>query len=161
MENIIKLNQDDRLRLDIVTADGEQTGDYLVFDLEDIELPLKYAKMLEEERKNRNWLRNQEVILSKKQDIKNKKDYLSQKELERFKIYNSFYKKEVEIYNEFLGENGVEKLLHGRKMGWTRLEEINNIISTYILPKLDIKKESIINKIESIYSTDTSKEVLK
>ena len=161
MENIIKLNQDDRLVLDIVTADGEKTGDYLVFDLEDIELPLKYANMLEEERKNRSWLKNQEIILSKKQDVKNKKDYLSKNEIERVKIYNSFYKKEIEIYNEFLGENGVQKLLHGRKMGWTRLEEINKIISTYILPKLDMKKETIINKIENIYSIDANKEVMK
>ncbi len=161
MDNIIKLNNDDRLRLDIVTADGEKTGEYLVFDLEDIELPLKYATMIEEERKNRNWLKNQEVILSKKQDTKNKKDYLSKNELERIKIYNEFYKREIEIYNEFLGENGVEKLLHGRKMGWTRLKEINDIISKYVLPKLKIKKENIINKIESMYSTDASKEVLK
>lgn len=161
MDNIIKLNQDDRLILEIVTDKGEKTGEYLIFDLEDIELPLKYSNMLEEEKKNKNWLNNQEVILSKKQDFKKKGSYLSNNELERVKNLNTFFNKEIEIYNMFLGENGVQKLLNGRKMGWTRLKEINKIIEKYVLPKLDIKKETIINKIKDVYSINEDKEVLK
>lgn len=161
MDNTIRLSKDDRLVLEIVTDEGDKTGEYLTFDLEDIELPLKYQKMLEEERKNRNWLKNQEVILSKKQDVKKKGAFMTEKELETVKVVNSFFNKEVEIYNMFLGENGVQKLLNGRPMGWTRLNEINKIIETYIVPKLNIKKDTIINKIKSTYSLDESKQVLK
>ena len=45
MDNTIRLSKDDRLVLEIVTDEGDKTGEYLTFDLEDIELPLKYQKM--------------------------------------------------------------------------------------------------------------------
>ena len=44
-DNVIKLNKDNRLRLNIITADGKDTGEVLEFDLEDIELPLKYQEL--------------------------------------------------------------------------------------------------------------------
>ena len=66
MENIIKLNKDDILRLEIVTSDGKKTGNYLEFDLEDIELPLKYQELLEKDEKNKKNLRNQLMIIEKR-----------------------------------------------------------------------------------------------
>ena len=62
-ENFIQLNKDNVLRLGIKTADGEDTGEHLEFDLEDIELPLKYQDLLEQEKKNRQHLRNQMMII--------------------------------------------------------------------------------------------------
>ena len=41
-DNVIKLNKNNILRLKIETADGKDTGEYLEFDLEDIELLLRY-----------------------------------------------------------------------------------------------------------------------
>lgn len=161
MDNTIKLTKDDRLVLEIETDEGIKTGESLVFDLEDIELPLKYQKMIEEEKKNRNWLKNQEIIISKKQETPKKGTFMTSKELEKIKVLNSFFNKEIEIYNMFLGENGVQKLLNGRKMGWTRLREIDKVIETYIVPKLKIKKDTIINKIETLYSNLDDKRVIK
>ena len=160
MDNYIQLNKDDRLKLEIITDDGKPTGEYLVFDLEDIELPLKYQKLLEEEKKNRQWIRNQEIIINKREDVKGKK-LMSKNEEDLIRAVNEFFNKEIEIYNMFLGENGVQKLLNGRPMGWTRLKEIDEIIEKYIIPKLDIKKESIKDKIKNKYGNIQDKEVLK
>lgn len=150
MDNYIQLNKDDRLKLEIITEDGKTTGEYLIFDLEDVELPLKLQNMLEEHKKNRQWIRNQEIIINKREDVKGKK-LMSKNQEDMVKAVNEFFRKETEIYNEFLGENGVQKLLNGRPMGWTRLQEIDEIIDKYIMPKLEMNKENIKEKIKRVY----------
>ena len=160
MDNYIQLNKDDRLKLEIITEDGKSTGEYLVFDLEDIEMPLKLQRMLEEHKKNRQWLRNQELIIGKREDVKGKK-LMSKNEEDLLKAINEFFDKEIEIYNIFLGENGVQKLLNGRPMGWTRLQEIDEIIEKYIMPKLEINSDTIKDKIKILYGKVEDKEVLK
>lgn len=162
MENFIKLNNGDTLKLNIKTADGVDTGEYLEFFLEDIELPLKYQELLEKDKKNKENLRNQFLIIDRRQDVKGKKLF-SRNEEDKIKALNEFFKKEAEIYNMFLGERGVEKLLNGRKLGWTTLDEIDKIIKEQIEPHLNLTMDSITNKIKEKYSEAVArnKEVLK
>lgn len=160
--NIIKLNKRDTLKLAIQTAEGEDTGEYLEFNLTDIELPLIYQELLEKDKKNKEYLKNSLMIIEKRQDVKGKK-LLSKNEEDSIRAINAFFKKEAEIYNMFLGERGVEKLLNGRKMSWDTLDEIDEIIEKQIVPHLDIKMENIQNKIKEKYqqALDKSKEVLE
>lgn len=162
MENVIKLNKDDILRLSIVTDQGEDTKEYLEFDLQDIELPLKYQDLLEKDKKNRENLRNQCLIIDKRQDVKGKK-LLSKNEEDKIRAIADFFKKEVEIYNMFLGENGVQKLLNGRKIGWTSLADIDEIIEKQIAPYIKIDMEGITKKVKEKYSQAVKRndEVLK
>lgn len=150
-DNYIQLKENDVVILRIRDKDGNDTGNYLEFDLEDIELPLKLQEMQEKDKKNRIDTRNKLRILEKQQDHKGKK-LLSYKQREEIKIMQEFYRKEVEIYNMFLGENGVEKLLNGRKLNWAILEEIDEIIETAIIPKLEINRDNITKKIMEKYS---------
>lgn len=159
-ENFIQLNRDNILRLGIRTADGEDTGNYLEFDLEDIELPLRLQSLTEEDKKNRQNLRNQIAIIDKRQDVKGKK-IMSKNEEDRIKAMNDFFNKEVEVYNMFLGENGVNKLLNGRKLGWTSLQEIDEIINNQIAPYIEKNMTDITNKIKEKYSTTEETEVLE
>ena len=159
-DNIIKLNKNSILRLGIQTADGKDTGEVSEFDLEDIELPLRYQELIEKDKKNKEYLRNQMVIIDKRQDVKGKK-LLSKNEEDKIKAIDEFFKKEVEIYNMFLGENGVQKLLNGRKLGWTSLQEIDEIIEKQISPYIDINLTDITKKIKEKYSQTVNKEVLK
>ena len=160
-ENFIKLNKDDVLRLEIRTNEGEPTGEYLEFDLEDIELPMKFQELVDKNKKNRQFLKNQFVIIEKREDVKGKK-LLSKNEEDKIISINEFFKKEVEIYNMFLGENGVEKLLNGRKLGWTSLQEIDEIIAKQIMPHIDMTMEKITEKVKSKYGIpETEQEVLK
>lgn len=162
MDNFIQLKKDDVLRLGIKTSNGENTGNFLEFDLEDIELPLKYQELLEKDKKNKEWLKNQIFIIEKRQDVKGKK-LLSKNEEDKIKALNDFFKKEVEIYNIFLGENGVQKLLNGRKLGWTSLQEIDEIIDKQVVPHLDLSMTKIQDKIKEKYgqAVNRNKEVLK
>lgn len=161
-DNFIQLNKNEILHLDIYTDDGKKTGEYLEFDLDDIELPLKYQELLEKDKKNKEYLRNQIHIIEKRQDVKGKK-LLSKNEEDAIKALNEFFKKETEIYNMFLGEKGVQKLLNGKKLGWTSLQEIDEIIEKQILPHLDLDMNRIQEKIKEKYkeALARNKEVLK
>ena len=106
MENFIQLNKSDVLRLGIRTEEGKDTGEYLEFDLCDIELPLRYQELIEKDKKNKENLRNQMLIIDKRQDVKGKK-LLSKNEEDKIKALNDFFIKEIEVYNMFLGARGV------------------------------------------------------
>lgn len=149
-DNFIKLGKNDVLRLGIKTDEGVDTGEYLEFDLEDIELPLKYQELIEKDKKNKEHLKNQLMIIDKRQDVKGKK-LMSKNEEDKIKALNEFFKKEEEVYNMFLGENGVKKLLNGRKLGWTSLQEIDEIIGKQISPYLDIRMDKITEKVKQKY----------
>ena len=159
-DNFIQLKEDNILRLGIKTAAGEDTGEHLEFDLEDIELPLKYQELIEKEKKNRTNLKNQITIIEKRQDVKGKK-LMSKNEEDKIKAINEFFKNEAEILDMFLGEGGVNKLLNGRKLGWTSLEEINEIIEKQIAPHLEVNMQAIADKIKDKYKTVTENEVLE
>lgn len=156
----IGLKNENILKLEIVDEKGNSTGEFLEFDLEDIELPFKYQEILEKLKKSRQNLKNQFVIIEKKQDHKGKK-LMSSNEEEKLKALNNFYKEQVEIYNIFLGENGVQKLLNGRKLRWTTLNEIDELIEKQIAPQLNITMDDITKKIKSKYSNKKEDNVLE
>lgn len=157
-DNFVQLNKDDVLRLEIRTDKGEPTGEFLEFDLEDIELPLRYQDMIEKDRKNKEYLQNQLVVIDKRQDVKGKK-LLSKNQEDKIRAINDFFNKEKEVYNMFLGERGVEKLLNGRKLSWTCLREIDEIIEKQIAPKLDFSMEKITDKIKKTYGKNKQEEI--
>lgn len=160
-DNEIQLKRnDDILRLKIIDENGNDTGNCLEFDLEDIELPIKWQQLAEEDKKNRAYVKNQIAIIEKKQDHKGKK-LLSANEEAKIRAMQDFYKKEVEVYNMFLGDNGVQKLLNGRKLSWGTLTEIDDIIINTILPKLEINAENIKDKIMKKYSNSKEEGVLE
>lgn len=156
----IGLKNENILKLEIVDEKGNSTNEYLEFDLEDIELPFKYQEIIERLKKSRQKLKNQFVIIEKKQDHKGKK-LMSSNEEEKLKALNNFYKEQVEIYNIFLGENGVQKLLNGRKLRWTTLSEIDELIEKQIAPQLNITMDDITKKIKSKYSNKKEDNILE
>ena len=157
-EKVIKLKKNNVLRLEIETEDGVKTGEFLEFDLEDIELPLKYAELIEEDKKNKKWLRDEQIIIDKREDVNVKGELMSKNMKDKFKALETFFKKEVEIYNGFLGENGVQKLLNGQKVGWTTLEMVDEIIEEQIVPHLDLTLTNINNKIKEKYGQAVEKQ---
>lgn len=151
-DNEIRLKKnEDILRFKIVDEEGNDTGNFLEFNLEDIELPLRYQELVEKDKYNKQQLKNQYIIIEKKQDHRGKK-LLSANEEARIKAMRDFYLAEKEVYDMFLGKGGVDKLLNGREMSWGTLAEIDEIIEQAILPKLEINAEKIKNKIMQKYS---------
>jgi len=160
-EKFIQLEKDNILRIGIKDSNGNPTGEHLEFDLEDIELPIKYKQLLIEDKQNKKWFRDETLIIDKRQDVKG--EYLSKNEEDRIKAMQTFLKKEEETYNLFLGENGVKKLLNGRKLGWTSLESIDKLIEKQILPYLNLTMDNISQKIKERYSkaVEKTKKVLE
>lgn len=157
MDNFIQLNKRDILRLGIKDENGEITGEILEFDLEDIELPLRYQELVEKHKKNLEQVRNQMLIIDKRQDVKGKK-LLSKNEEDKIKAVNEFFMKEIQVYNMFLGPRGVEKLLNGRKFTWTTLQEIDEIIEKQIAPHLDLSMKKITDKVKEKYGQAINKD---
>lgn len=155
-DNFIQLNKRDVLRLGIRTEDGKETGEYLEFDLEDIELPLRYQELIEKDKKNKEQLRNKMLIIDRREDVKGKK-LLSKNEEDKIRALNEFFVKEVEVYNMFLGPRGVEKLLNGRKFTWTTLDEIDEIIEKQIAPHLGVNMKNITDKVKEKYGQAVKK----
>ena len=150
MTDVIQLKKDSILRIGIKDANGVDTGEQLEFDLEDIELPLRLNECEAKHRKNLEYLRNQFVIIDKKEDKKGK-FILSWKEEEKIKVLQEFYKREMEALDLFLGQNGTNKLLNGRKPYYSMYEDINDMLVP-ILPKLKLRADDIANKIKEKYS---------
>ena len=158
--DFIQLKKSSILKIGIKDAKGNDTGKHLEFDLEDIELPLRLNECEAKHRKNLEYLRNQFVIIDKKEDKKGK-FILSWKEEEKLKILQEFYKREMEALDLFLGQNGTNKLLNGRKPYYSMYEDINDMLVP-ILPKLKLKADDIANKIKEKYSNKaTEKNVLE
>lgn len=156
-DNEIRLQKDkNSIRFGIKDSDGKDTGNYLEFNLTSIDLLEKYQKLLEKDKKNREELERTLQVIEKKQDHKGKK-LLTYKQEESIKAYKEFFKKEIEVYNLFLGENGVQKLLNGREFTWFTLNEINEIIENVIYPKLEINAKDIRKEIMSKYSNQKDK----
>ena len=157
-DNVIQLKQaKDVLRLKIKDENGNDTGNFLEFNLGDLDYLLILQDMMEADKKNRAYLQNQYAIIDKKQDHKGKKLFSSNEEA-KIKATNEFYKKEAEIYDMFLGKDGVKKLLNGRKLTLARLDEIDEIIEKAILPKLQIKAEDIKKDIMAKYSNKAKRD---
>ena len=156
--NIIQLKESkDVLRLKIKDEKGNDTGNFLEFNLGDLDYLLVLQDMMEADKKNREYLKNQYIIIDKKEDHKGKKLFSSNEEA-KIKATNEFFKKEAEIYDMFLGKDGVKKLLNGRKLTLARLDEIDEIIEKAILPKLQIKAEDIKKDIMAKYSNKTKRD---
>lgn len=156
----IGLKNENLLKLEIVDEMGNSTGEFLEFDLEDIELPFKYQEIIERLKKSRQNLKNQFAIIEKKQDHKGKK-LLSFNEEAKLKALTKFYKEQEEIYNIFLGKDGVKKLLNGRNLRWTTLSEIDELIEKQIAPQLNFTMDDITKKIKSKYSNKKEDNVLE
>lgn len=153
IENYIQLKKSNVLKLGIKDSDGNPTGEFLKFNLEDIELPLKYQEMAEKIKKNSINLNNELTLIKKRQDVKGKK-MLSKNEEDAVRAYNKFFKNQVEAYNMFLGENGVQKLLNGEEIGWESLFQIDELIEKQIMPFIDVKIEDITKKIKDKYKVN-------
>ena len=160
MADFIQLKKDNILRIGIKDIEGNDTGEHLEFDMEDIELPLRLNECEARHRKNLEFLKMQFVIIDKKEDKKGK-FILSWKEEEKLKVLQEFYKREMEALDLFLGQKGTNKLLNGRKPYYSMYEDINDMLVP-ILPKLKLKADDIANKIKEKYSNKaTEKNVLE
>lgn len=164
-ENFVQLvKRDSLVKIGIKDVNGNDTGKYLKFDLERVNYPLKISECVELHKKNQIWLRDRQIVLSKKEDKKGKK-ILSWKEEEGIKLYEEFYKKEMEALDMFLGKGATQMILdlYETEPYYSMFDDIVKIINP-IMPILQDNAEYIKKKTEDImkkYSNDEESNVLK
>lgn len=159
-ESFIQLEKDDVIRIGIKDSKGNDTGKFLTFDMEDIELPLRLSNCEELHKKNIMNLRDKFVIIDKKEDKKGKK-LLSWKEEEKVKAIQEFYKNEMVALDMFVGDGNTQMLLDlmGRNPYYSMFDDITKMLEP-IMPMLKVNVESIKKKIVDKYSNNNS-EVMK
>ena len=149
------------LRLWIKTENGEKTGEYLEFNMKDIELLDRYQRMQDEFNKNQQWIQNQFVIIDKKQDFTKKGKLMSNNQEMTYNAIREYYKRQKKVFDMFLGDGGVDKLLYGRPFEWETLKEINKLIEEQIAPYLDITMDNIKKEIKDKYNVNVQSDVLE
>lgn len=158
---IVLNNSEDIKRFYVYTKDGKKTGEHLDFDLEDIELIDRLDRIYNKILKNRQWIKNEMTVIDKKQDFKKKNSLMSNNEKLKYEAIKKYYNEQRNAFDLFLGENGVEKLLYGRKFEWGTLNEISEIISNQIYPQLKISMKNITEKVKEKYKKPIENDVLE
>ena len=113
MQDFIQLKKTNILKIGIKDAEGNDTGEHLEFDLEDIELPIKVNQSAVEHKNNMNYLKSQYTIIEKRQD-KETNGIFTANEKEKLNTLKEFYRREIKALDLFLGEGGTKKILNGR-----------------------------------------------
>lgn len=158
MENI-RLKKDNIFRVGIQDQDGNDTGNILEFDLEDLELPFKAQEAEYQHKKNIEKLKADFVLADKKPEKKGKK-LMSSREEEKLRALREFYSQEEKALDLFLGEGGTRKLLNGRKPYYEMFDDILEYLEL-IVPKLELHKEDIVEKIKKKYSSKKEDNVIE
>ena len=144
----IQLKQDNLLKIGIKNAEGEDTGEIITIDLEDIKLPLRCQESEKMIKDNNKWLQAQRIMIEKRPDKKGKK-LLSANEEALLKLVNEYYEKQTKAYELVLGEGAIKKILCGREMYITFFTDLEEQMKK-LRPKLNQNAGDIKTKIKSI-----------
>lgn len=126
----------------------------LEFDLADIELPIRYNRCINQINNAKRNLKNQLIIIDKKQDHKGKQ-MLSANEEAKAKALQLFYKEMEDAMDLFLGKGGTRKYLNGRKPYWTMFEDLSEAIEPF-LDKMQLTMTDMAERIKKKYKVQES-----
>lgn len=130
----------------------------LEFDLADINLPLRYNKCVNDIETAKRKLKNQIIIIDKKQDHKGKK-MLSANEEAKAKAIRQFFKDMEEAMDLFLGKDGTKKFLNGRNPYWEMFDDLSEAIEPF-MKDMKLSVNDMTNRIKEKYKLEES-DILK
>lgn len=147
-KGLLKIRLNDINDKPILNNKGEEV--FWTFDIEDIEQVAIWSDIVETDKKLRKKLQNDLLVIEKRTDTKGK--YSNSKNSEdSLEVYREFFNKEIININRFLGENGVQKFLNGRKPYFSMFEDIAEAIEQ-ILPLFDKAIEDTKARVKDKYS---------
>lgn len=159
MNEYIKIQKRDTFRLGILDENDKPKLDnkgnelYIEFDLEDINTIENYSKCAHLVKKAHEMLRNDLLIIDKKEYPKSKnKNALSEKENAQYNALKKYYKSLEDAMNLFLGKGGVQKIF-GNSRYFEMFDDLNEMLKP-IMPKLNLNVENIKAKIKSKYNIE-------
>ena len=157
--HFVQIKKENVIKVGIKDENGKPTGQYLEFDMDDIELPLKLSQCEYLHKKNIQELNHKLVIIRKQQDIKGK-FLVSKNEEESIKAFGEFYKREMDALDLFLGYGGTKKLLNGRKPYYDMYDDIGEMLNP-ILPLFENVSNNIQNLVKEKYSNDNEGAIIE
>lgn len=148
---MIKLKKDNVLREPLYDVEGNETGFEFVFDMEDIELPLRIDQAYFEHNKNLQYIKNQMRIIDKKEDRKSN-GLLTWKERQKLLAYKEYYDKDIKAMDMIIGEGKTMEFLKTikRKPYYSMFDDICDLLEP-LMPKLKSITEDITEKIKEKY----------
>lgn len=146
-------------RFGIRTADGQDTGEYIEIDLEDLDLPLKANECQVRHIENFNKLKEKLAEASTKNATIEKGEIISEQQKLSLEAFKEFYKEEEAALDEFLGAGGTKKLLGGRKPYVTMYDDINEYLQQ-IMPILKDTQKNLENRIKDKYGVEKEDNIL-
>ena len=145
----IQLKNDNLFKIGIKNNEGQDTGEVITIDMEDIELPLKLQECETKIKQNEMWLGIQKKQIESRHDKKGKK-LLSANQESLIKLLNEFYARQTKAWEIFLGDGAISKILCGRKPYYTMFAELNEQLMP-LMPKIKENCKSIQEKIKTKY----------
>lgn len=146
----IQLKNDNLFKIGIKNNEGQDTGEVITIDMEDIELPLKLQECETKIKQNEMWLGIQKKQIESRPDKKGKK-LLSANQESLIKLLNEFYARQTKAWEIFLGDGAISKILCGRKPYYTMFVELNEQLIP-LMPKIKENCKSIQEKIKAKYN---------
>jgi hypothetical protein len=150
MNDFIQLTKKNIIKIGIKDENGNILDGELTFDLEDIDLPLRYQEMLEQHKQNENYLKHQLLIISKQEDLQGKKLLTSNTE-KSIRTIKEYFSREIKALDLFLGDGKTEMILNlmNRKPYYTMFKDFSEMLKP-IIPviekNIDTIDDMIINK---------------
>ena len=155
MENDIQdlqiKKRDSLIRIGLKDENGNDTGEYLQFDIEAVSNAINYQECVEMHKKNLSALKNQFIIIDKKQDHNGKK-LMSANEEAKMKALEDFYIKEMEALDLFIGKGKTQVILNimGTEPYFSMFDDISELLKP-VLPVIEKGFNDFKSKIEEKY----------
>lgn len=145
----LQIKRNDIYRIPIIDIYGNDNGDYLEFDLQDISLPFRCMKSLEEYEKIKKYAKNQEIVIMKR-DPKVKGKYMSKNSEDILKLWEKCFKDMRKAIDLFLGEGACEKIFKDKNY-INMYEDLNEALQPY-LEEIGLTYEDTKKRITEKYS---------
>lgn len=159
MEYIQLKKRESVKRFGIKTEDGKDTGEYIEFDMEDLDLPIKANQCQLSHIQNYNTLKAKLEEAQKKPETKGENEILTEREKATLEAYKEFFTAEEKALDGFIGEGATKKLLGGRKPYVTMYDDINEYLEQ-ILPALSDAGKSLEERIKQKYGAEKEDNIL-
>lgn len=157
IQSIQLKKRDSLIRIGIKDEEGNDTGEYLQFDVEAVKNARNYQECLEMHKKNYSALRNQLIIINKKQDHKGKKIMSANEEAEA-KAFEDYYAKEMEALDLFIGKGKTQLILDLMKTEpyFSMFDDILNLLDP-VFPIIEKGFADFKSKVETKYKEKEEK----
>lgn len=142
---------------DAYIIEVNDNGDTIEFDLTDIGLPFALERAYRKVQEATQWLRAQQVIISKKPDVVKKGEMISAKERETLEAYRETFKRMRAAIDDFAGEGASEKIF-GQKNYLEMFNDFMDAMSPHF-EKMKMQGQDIRARIAAKYGAPSGDEL--